>query len=67
VFGPCKIRGTKKTLRPLALPFIEQLLVHLRDLAQYLLHLSEHMQALLYLLLHLAGDGDLAHLTIAET
>jgi hypothetical protein len=39
----------------------------LRDLPQYLLHLSERMQGLLYLLLHLAGDGDLAHLTIAGT
>ena len=55
------------TLRPLALPFLEQLQVHLRDLLEYVLHLSERAQAFLYLFLHLAGDGDLAHLAIAET
>jgi len=57
----------KKTLRPLALPFLEQLQIHLRDLLQYFLHLSERAQAFLYLFLQLAGDGDLAHLPIAET
>lgn len=57
----------KKTLRPLALAFLEQLQIHLRDLLQDLLHLSERTQTLLYLFLHLAGDGDLAHLAIAET
>ena len=57
----------KKTLRPLALPFLEQLQIHLRDLLQYILHLSECTQTLLYFLLHLGRDGDLAHLAIAET
>src|SRR6266849_4507302 len=57
----------KKTLRPLALPFLEQLQIHLRDLLEYLLHLSERTQAFLYLLLQLAGDRALAHLAIAET
>ena len=57
----------KKTLRPLVLPFLEQLQIHLRDLLEYMLHLSEGTQAFLYLFLHLAGDGDLAHLAIAET
>jgi hypothetical protein len=57
----------KKTLRPLALPFLEQLQIHLRDLLQYFLHLSEGAQAFFYLSLQLAGDGDLAHLAIAET
>lgn len=31
----------KKTLRPLALPFLEQLQIYLRDLLQYFLQLSE--------------------------
>jgi hypothetical protein len=57
----------KKTLRPSALPFLEQLQIHLRDLLEYILHLSERTQAFLYLFLHLVGDRDLAHLTIAET
>src|SRR6266699_3768314 len=57
----------KKTLQPLALTFLEQLQVHLRDLLEYILHLSERTQASLYLFLHLAGDGDLADLAIAET
>jgi|SRR5580658_8655707 hypothetical protein len=57
----------KKTLRTLALPFLEQIQIHLRDLLEHLLHLSERTQPLLYLVLHLAGDGDLAHLSIAET
>jgi hypothetical protein len=41
----------KKTLRPLALAFPEQLQIHLRDLLQYFLHLSERAQALFYLFL----------------
>jgi len=57
----------KKTLLPLALTFLEQLQIQLCDLLQYFLHLSECAQALLYLFLQLAGDGDLAHLAIAET
>jgi hypothetical protein len=57
----------KKTLRPLTLTFFEQLQIHLRDLLEYILHLSEGTQAFLYLFLHLSGDGDLAHLAIAET
>jgi hypothetical protein len=57
----------KKPLRPLALPFLEQLQIHLRDLLQYILHLSERPQTLLYFFLHLGGDRDLAHLAIAET
>ena len=57
----------KKPLRPLALPFLEQLQIHLRDLLQYSLHLSERAQASLYLFLEFPGDGDLAHLPIAET
>jgi hypothetical protein len=57
----------KKTLRSLAFPFLEQLQIHLCDLLQYFLRPSERTQTLLYLSLHLAGDGDLAHLAIAET
>ena len=57
----------KKTLRPLALAFLEQLQIHLRDLLQQGLHPSEHAQALLHLFFQLVGDGDLAHLPIAET
>src|SRR5216684_3444572 len=57
----------KKTLRSLALTFPEQLQIHLRDLLQYFLHLSECAQTFFYLFLQLAGDGDLAHLAIAET
>ena len=57
----------KKTLPPLALPFLEQLQIHLRDLLEYFLHLSECAQTFFYLFLQLAGDGDLAHLAIAET
>jgi hypothetical protein len=57
----------KRTLRPLALPFLEQLQIHLRDLLQYFLHLSERAQTFLHLLPQLAGDGDLAPLPIAET
>src|SRR3989442_2577972 len=57
----------KKTLRPLALPFLEQLQVRLRDLLEHVLHLSKCAQTLLYFFLHLAGDRDLAHLAIAET
>ena len=57
----------KKTLRPLALTFPEQLQIHLRDLLEYFLHLSERAQAFLYLFLQLIGDRDLAHLAIAET
>jgi hypothetical protein len=57
----------KKTLRPLALPFLEQLQIHLRDLLEYILHLGECALAFFYLFLHLAGDWDLAHLAIAET
>ena len=57
----------KKALWPLALPFPEQLQIHLRDPLQYFLHLSERAQAFFYLFLQLAGDGDLAHLAIAET
>src|SRR5882672_3797725 len=60
-------KKTLRPLRPLALPFLEQLQIHLRDLLQYVLHPSERTQTLLYLFLHLAGDGDLAHLAIAET
>jgi hypothetical protein len=60
-------RHKKKTLRPLAFPFLEQLQVHLRDLLQYILYLSKGTQALLYLFLHFDGDRDLAHLAIAET
>src|SRR5437588_4089293 len=60
-------RTQKKTLRPLALPFLERLQIHLRDLLEYILHLSEGTQAFLYLFLHLGGDGDLTHLAIAET
>ena len=51
----------------MALPFLEQLQIHLRDLLQYFLHLRECAQAFFYLFLHLAGDGELAHLPIAET
>lgn len=57
----------KKTLRPLALPFLEQLQIHLRDLLQYFLHLSKRAQAILHLFLQFVGDRDLAHLSIAET
>lgn len=57
----------KKTLRPLALPFLEQLQIHLRDLLQYFLRLSEGAQAFFHLLLEFFGNGDLAHLAIAET
>src|SRR6266568_5077388 len=57
----------KRTLWSLTLPFFEQLQIHLRDLLQYILRLSERTQTLLYFFLHLAGDGDLAHLAIAET
>src|SRR5204863_8029861 len=57
----------KKTLPPLALTFPEQLQIHLRDLLEYFLHLSECAQTFFYLFLQLAGDGDLAHLAIAET
>jgi hypothetical protein len=57
----------KKTLRPLAFPFLEQLQIHLRDLLQYFLCLSERTQTLLYLFLQRAGDGDLAHPVIAKT
>src|SRR5580704_9252242 len=60
-------RYKKKTLRPLALTFLEQLQVHLRDLLQYLLQLGERTQALFYLFLQLAGNGDLAFLASAET
>ena len=52
----------KKILRPLALPFLEQLQT---DLLQYFLRLSECAQAFFYLFLH--GDGDLTHLPIAGT
>src|SRR6516225_4287832 len=55
----------KKTLRPLALPFLEQLQIHLRDLLQYFLHLSERAQTFLHLLPQLAGDGDLAPVPLA--
>ena len=37
-------RRKRKTLLPLALPFFEQLQIHLRDLPQYFLHLSERAQ-----------------------
>ena len=57
----------KKTLWPLALTFLEQLQIHLRDLLQYFLHLSERAQVLLHLFLQFVGDGDLSHLPIAET
>ena len=57
----------KKTLRPLALTFLEQLQVHLRDLLEYILHLSERTEAFIYFFLQLVGDRDLAHLAIAET
>ena len=60
-------KHNKKALWPLALPFPEQLQIHLRDPLQYFLHLSERAQAFFYLFLQLAGDGDLAHLAIAET
>src|SRR6266566_5697084 len=57
----------KKTLPRLALPFLEQLQIHLRDLLECFLHLSECAQTFFYLFLQLAGDGDLAPLAIAET
>jgi hypothetical protein len=57
----------KKALRQLALPFLEQLQIQLRDLLQYFLRLSERAQALFHLFLEFFGDGDLAYLAIAET
>jgi len=57
----------KKALRSLALPFLEQLQIHLPDPLDYFLHLSERAQTLLYLFLELAGDGDLTHPAITET
>jgi hypothetical protein len=61
-------QGTqKKTLRPLPLPFLEQLQIHLHDLLRYFLHLRKRALAFLHFYLQLVGDGDLAHLPIAET
>ena len=57
----------KKTLRPLALPFLEQFQIHLRDLLHHFLRLSERAQAFFHLFLEFDGNGDLAHLAIAET
>ena len=57
----------KKTLLPLALAFLEQIQIDLRDRFQNLLHLSERLQTLLHLFLPLTGDGDRAHLPIAGT
>jgi len=57
----------KKTLLPLPLPFLEQLQIHLRDLLQQVLRLSECTQTFLHLFFQFVGDGDLAHLPIAET
>ena len=57
----------KKTLPPLALPFLEQFQIDLRDLLQHLLCLSEREQAFFHLFLQFDGDGDLADLPIAET
>ena len=57
----------KKTLPPLALPFLEQFQIDLRDLLQRLLCLSERAQVFFDLFLQFDGDGDLAHLAIAET
>ena len=55
------------TLPPLALAFLEQFQIDLRDLLQNFLRLSERAQAFFHLLLQFDGDGDLAHLAIAET
>jgi hypothetical protein len=56
----------KKTLRPLALTFLEQLQIHLRDLLQHFLRLSERAQTFLDLFPQFVGDRDLAHFPIAE-
>ena len=56
----------KKTLPPLALSFLEQFQIDLRDLLQNFLRLSERAQAFFHLFLQFDGDGDLAHLAIAE-
>jgi hypothetical protein len=57
----------KKTLRPLALPFLEQLQIQLRDLLQDFLCLSKRAQAFIHLFPQFVGDRDLAHLPIADT
>ena len=57
----------KKTLPLLALTFLQQFEIDLRDLLQNILRLSERTQAFFYLLLKFAGNRDLAHLAIAET
>ena len=62
-----KDKKHKKTFPPLALPFLEQFQIDLGDLLQRLLCLSERAQTLFHLLLQFDGDGDLAHLPIAET
>src|SRR5215471_20792301 len=56
----------KRTLPPLALAFLEQLQIQLRDLLQYFLRLSKRAQAFLHLFPQFVGDRDLAHLPIAE-
>lgn len=57
----------KRTLPPLALTFLQQFQIDLRDLLQNFLRLSERAQAFFHLFLQFDGDGDLAHLPIAET
>ena len=48
------------TLPPLALAFLEQFQIDLRDLLQNFLRLSERAQAFFHVFLEFDGDGDLA-------
>ena len=55
----------KKLLAP-SLTFHQKVEVHLRDLLQEFLYLGVRLQTLLDLCLHLVGDGNLPHASIAE-